>query len=230
MIDKSGWPKGSVEMIQAAGLPPAWPALDQAIRNTFSAHTGTSALGLTASNSKDIPASTVSQYIEQGSITTKQLLARIRRSDTVLIQLIYHLIRAEWTDARWISFQGKDGAWQAQQVRGDDLPGYNIVATSNPEPARMDAEEIGGWMQIVQLPAPHREFMARRLGIAMSEVRKLEEAERMEQHTQMKMQASAMLQAQQEQAQAAMQKMNGGNGNGNAVPGAIESRMGSLGG
>jgi len=190
-------------MVQAAGLPPAWGALDKSVQSRFGAHTGTSDLGLTQQDSKDIPASTIAQYIEQGELPVRHLVARIRRSDSMLVRLVYHLIKETWTDARWVEYQGNDGMRQHALVSADNLPDFNIQVTANPEPARLESMEIQEWVQFMQLGGPEQEFVARRLQIPIAEIRRLQEAQ-MERQAQMQQQQMAM---QQQQAQSQMQQM-----------------------
>ena len=187
-----------LHMAQAGGLPPAWSALDQSIQGRFNAHTGTSDLGLTAANSKDIAASTVTQYIEQGELPVQHLITRIRRSDTVAVQIINHLIHKTWTTARWVEYQGADGERRAMLMSGDDLAGYNVVVTAEPEIARLDAEELNAWTQFLSLGSAGQEFVGKRLGIPISEIRRLGQ--------QQQLQAQQQAQQVAQQADAASQR------------------------
>ena len=141
--------------------------------------------------SRDIPASTIAQYIEQGEIPVQHFGARVRRADTPVMNVIYHLIRKTYTEARWREYQGADGAWKARLVQGDALPNLNIVVSANPEMARMAQDDLQAWTQFVAAPPAAREFIARRLNIPISEVRKLQEAEQMEANAMAEQQARA---------------------------------------
>lgn len=168
----------AISLIQAAGLPPAWNTLHQAIQGVFRANMGTSDLGLTPQASKDIPVGTVRALVETGEIPVDHHIEKLRRSESPFFGATFDIIRATYSTERMVRFQGEDGGWQVMAIRGADIPNFDVVVTASPELARVDAEEIQGWQTFAATPPEHREFIARRLNIPISEIRKLEEKEK----------------------------------------------------
>lgn len=222
MIDADVETTMAVRPLQAGGLPPAWNTLNMAIDNVFSGHTSTAELGITPQNSKDIAASTVQQFIEQGNIWVDHVTKKFRRACTPFVNATYQLIQATYLPARWRDFQGEDGMIKGLLVAGDSLPNMNVIVTTTPEMKRLDQEELQSIMTLGQMAQtmPYMvEIMAKKMGIEKSEVQDMlqkkaeweqEMAEQQMQQAQMAAEQQSAEQEQQFNRKMMMEQMGAG--------------------
>lgn len=178
-------------LLQGNGLPPAWNTLHQAIQGVFKANMGTSDMGMTPTQTRDIPVGTIQALIQTGEIPVDHHIEQLRRAESPFFGALFDMIRATYSTARMVRFQNDNKQWDVLTLRGADLPNFDIVVTASPEQSRLAKEEIEALQIFAQTPAPYREFIAKRLNIPISDVRKIEEAEALEQQKQMQMQMAA---------------------------------------
>lgn len=171
-------PQRGITTLQGAGLPPAWNTLFQAIQGVFRANMGTTDLGLTPSQSKDIAVGTIRQLIETGELPVEHVITWLRRDEAPFIGALADLVRATYTPARLRRIQGPDGRWQLLSILGRSLPNVDIMIVTNPTLIRLQQSDVSTLIEFAGAPPQMRKFLARRLNIPVSEVQSLEEEER----------------------------------------------------
>jgi hypothetical protein len=220
-----------IQMVQGSGLPNGWTQMDQSLDAKFQSNTGAADISLSSAQSKDIPASTIAQYVEQGDIPIDEATSRLRMDETPAMQALYEIIRDTYTPARWREFQGEDGAYHSALIAADHLPSINVVVTANPETARVELEELQAWSTFAQQPPAFREFFAKRLNVPISEVKHLEAAERAQMEKQQQTDHQELTRRAMAGDRKAMQLLNQGpqtNG-GPATPASAPQGAGMMG-
>lgn len=137
---------------QGSGLPPSWAVYFNAIEGVYASNRGTSDFGLPPDRSRDIAVGTVRQLTETGEIPTDQHIRDLRDEESIFFGIVWDMIRATWTEHRWVRLLGQQGSYVMGLVRGDLMPNFDIAVTASPSLKAMDIDQFQTFMQWAQIP------------------------------------------------------------------------------
>jgi hypothetical protein len=164
-----------VQTLQGSGLPTAWNVLWEAIQGNFRANMGSTDIGLTPQQSRDIAVGTIRELIASAEIPVDHLIRRLRRARTVFFNVIYQMIRKTYTPARWTRLLGPDGEWRVMELYGAELPDYDVHVTAEPDLAEIKSDELQNLIEFASAPPPVQEFIRELKNLPISAVRRLQE-------------------------------------------------------
>jgi hypothetical protein len=183
-------PPGTVNAVQAPGLPPAWATLESRLDGQLRADLGSTDFALAPDATRDIAVGTKQIQQEEGEIPILDQTASWQFEDGVGLQACYELLRATMTDEELIQVQGEDGKVFPAMIRAAELPRMNITITTDPNTLAIRGEDLDGLAKLMALPKPQRRLAARRFNLPLQELEQLERDE--EAFEQEQMQRAAM--------------------------------------
>lgn len=116
-----------------AGIPSAWSPAYQYARNALTSHTGIADFSMEPGQSRDIPASSVSQQIQQEEVPQAHYRRRYQRQRGLFIGVLYDLIRATYPPERVLRLRSADGEDYLRAMAASDLPNFDFRFDSSPD-------------------------------------------------------------------------------------------------
>lgn len=121
-----------IEQINGAGLDPEFGLIYDLTQAALTQYRGIADLGLTAENSKNIAASTVSQLTQMGEVPLEDFVRRKNRELSKFYGVVWDYIRATYTPER-IARLRLDDVDIVTAFKGDNLPNYDFRVEDTPE-------------------------------------------------------------------------------------------------
>lgn len=163
---------------QANGLPPSWATLDGAINNQLRADLGTNDITFSSEQSRDIPVGSMQIQEKLGEIPVQYKIERLQAAESIAFTIMFDIMRACYTEKRFIQTMGRDGIRAGIMLRASDLPAHAITVTADPMSKMPQAEEIQKMISIAKEPAFIRSFIGRAFNIPRSLLQQLDEDEK----------------------------------------------------
>lgn len=116
-----------------AGIPAAWSNSYQYARAALTSHTGISDFSMEPGQSRDIPASSVSQQIQQEEVPQAHYRRRYQRQRGLFVGVLYDLIRATYPPERVLRLRGEDGKDYLRAMAASDLPNFDFRFDASPD-------------------------------------------------------------------------------------------------
>lgn len=121
------------------------------VNGQFRADMGTSDLGLTQENSKDIAASTVRQLTESGEIPVDDMAEQVREALSPFYGTWYDLKRGVMTERQAVRI--RPDLWET--LRGEEMPDADVAVGSGPIWDDFDGERMQKFSILFAPPPPH---------------------------------------------------------------------------
>lgn len=173
---------GSVHQFQGNGLPGAFVSFYQIMQSAFQSTQGIDDLGLTAQNSKDIAASTVSQLKQMGEIPVEDHRAVLNESREPFFGAILDLATYVMTDAEAVRVFGPDGSPKIRALKGTDLPqGVDVIVTTSPSIKQASMEDFQKVQAFGQMDPALQVIAARALNIPSTLLRQYQSSRQQQQ-------------------------------------------------
>lgn len=209
------------------GIPQAWSPAYQYARQALTTHTGVADFSLSEGQSRDIPASSVSQQIQQEEVPQADFRRRYLRQRSLFESVYFDFQRATYPPERVYRLRGSDGQYFMRQLAASDMPNFDFWLDASPEMRPQDQREAAAVAMLIQtiktdpwavdLVAASNHFSPSIVRKAKQEFAKFQ---------QQQAQAAAQAAAQQEQARAqAMQQRGGGGQEANDSPSSMVARL-----
>lgn len=163
---------------QGPGIPSGLPTVYNIFAEQFRMGRGTDQIGLTSSQSKDIPVGTVNALLAQGAVPTRDKLAALQEEESVGFGILLDIAVQIWGDERAVRYLGKDGRWRMKMLRAAALHSMDVVVTASPTLSMVKAEELDAFSRWANMLPFQRATAAKLANIPMSFVRDLEEREK----------------------------------------------------
>ena len=180
---------GTMHVMQANGLPPAWGLLQGSLDSQLRQDMGTNDLSMSQENSRNIPVGTIQAMERVNELPVDHQIDRFRLEESIFFGVWFDMWRETTTEQKMVRYHGEQGRTELQAIKGADLPNVDLIVTANPALAKVDGEVIKSMQTLLGMPPYTWEFMARRLNIPISEVNDLKQQMQQDQQAQMQMQA-----------------------------------------
>lgn len=190
------------------GIPASWSPAYQYARQGLTSHTGVADFSLSEGQSRDIPASSVSQQIQQEEVPQADFRRRYLRQRSLFESVYYDFQRATYPPERVMRLRGSDGQYYMRQMAASDMPNFDFWLDDNPEMKPQDQREAAATQLIIQAiqTTPWAvDLLAHANHFSPSIVRKAKQDFARWQSEQQQQAAQAQAQAQQRQLAARMQ-------------------------
>lgn len=179
-----GMGQPAVEYFQPHGMIAELMPFVSHWNNQFRADMGMSDLGLTATQSKDIPVGTVQQLVRSGEIPVDDHAEQVREALSPLFGTWYDIKRAIMSERQAVRLRGPDGADFLREMRGEEFPNADVIVGSGPSWDEFDAERVSKLRELLS-PPPGMDpttwsrlmpVLAEEANIPMETVRKVQRA------------------------------------------------------
>lgn len=166
--------QGMITEFQGQGLPAMFPSYYNIINGALQSTLGSSDLGITPENSKDIAASTVRQLSQMANIPVADHKDVLNEEEGVFLGCVLD-IQVEHMDVpKAVRYFGPEGQAIVARLRAADIPNVDVIVTAQPTLRTEQIEDLKVFQQWATLPPPIRKIAARRLGLAPSEIAEFE--------------------------------------------------------
>lgn len=199
------------------GIPAVWGPAYQYARQGLTTHTGISDFSLAEGQSRNIPASSVKQQIQQEEVPQADFRRRTLRQRSLFEGVLYDMIRATYPPERILRLRGSDGQYYLRQTAASDMPNYDFWLDDNPEVRPQDERDAAALEMLLATMETRPwavDIVAQTNHFSPVLVRKAKQA--FQQFQQQQAQAVAQQRAAQQAASRA-QAMQGGGGGGRAA-------------
>ena len=115
------------------GIPAAWNPIYQAARNALTAHSGRADFGLSDTQSRDIPASSVALQVRQEEIPVEHFKKRYQRLRGIVAGLYYDMMRAVYPAERLHRLFGPDAEEAVRALAASDMPNFDFFFDTTPD-------------------------------------------------------------------------------------------------
>lgn len=173
----SDLPPQGIQHYQSPGLNPAWASFYNAMVGTLKGNEGSSDLGLSPQNSKDIAVGTLQLLTQSGNIPIDDHKASLWMDLSLFFGVILDMVRATYTDSRAVRMFGDDGKMKVELLKGADIPNMDVVVTNSPTLSVLNSEQLRAFKEFASAPPQLRRSLARLLSIPPQVVREIEEEE-----------------------------------------------------
>jgi len=135
---------GQIELLEGTGIPSTWPAVYANAMNALTSRTGITDFGLGESQSRDIPAGSVMQQIQQQEIPLGHYMKRIAREIARAYGLIFDALRETDSPEKLNRLRQADGSYYMTAYPLMDLPNFDFYLDTDDEPTALDDKKIKG--------------------------------------------------------------------------------------
>lgn len=232
--DENGWNAyytGDMPRVELMGgdpgIPQAWSPAYQYARQALTTHTGIADFSMAEGQSRDIPASSVKQQIQQEEVPQADFRRRVLRQRSLFEGVLYDMIRATYPPERILRLRGSDGQYYLRQTAASDMPNFDFWLDSSPEVKPADEREAAA-LELLLATMETRpwavDLVADTNHFSPALVRKAKQA--FQQFQQQQAMAAQQAAAQQEASRAqAMQARGGGGRAANDRPADMVARL-----
>lgn len=123
----------AIDLKEGTGIPQAWSAVYNLARAALIDKTGIADFGLSPGQSRDIPASSVAQQIQQQEIPTAHYKRHYQRAKGYAYDLLYDYLQAIYPDERPARIKGSDGRERVVATRPSALPRFQFFVSDAPD-------------------------------------------------------------------------------------------------
>jgi hypothetical protein len=166
--------QGMIQEFQGQGLPSQFPVYYNIINGALQSTLGSSDLGITQENSKDIAASTVRQLSQMANIPVADHKDVLNEEEGVFLGCVLDILVEHMDVPKAVRYFGPEGQAIVQRLRASDIPNVDVIVTAQPTLRTEQIEDLRVFQQWAALPPPVRKIAARRLGLAPSEIAEFE--------------------------------------------------------
>lgn len=163
-----------VDVLEGSQFDPSLPAIFGMIQQTLNAKQGITDLGLTAENSKDIPATSLAQMTQVADVPMAHLKRRLHRALSRGHGVLWDMIRATYPRERMQRLQMTNGVDEVLQVRGDELPNYDFVVSDAPNFSGLEKAKSEALDRLIAVPPEWQEVYAQVNNIPPSVLRRVQ--------------------------------------------------------
>lgn len=149
--DPSSTTANGVELLEGTGIPAAWSSVYQFAMNAMTAKTGMTDFGIGTANSRDIPASSVSQQIQQQELPLAHYQKRRNRALAIGYGIIYDAERETDTEGKLRRLRGPSGQDFVAAYKASDLPNFDFYLDDEPKLDALDEAKQKGFMLLMQV-------------------------------------------------------------------------------
>jgi len=165
------------QTIQGSGIPAGLPAVWGMVQGNFRQNMGSTDIGLSQQQSRDIPVGTIREIVFSAQVPVDHMIRRLRRALTPVMNVLLKLIGKTYTVGQWRELIGPDGVTEMLEVYGAELGDFDVSVTAEPDLSEMDQQELDKLLAFAASPPPVRRFIARLKHIPPGYVRQLEQDE-----------------------------------------------------
>lgn len=169
---------GSVSVLQAPGLPPAWATLERSYDAELRQDMGTTDFALSPDQTRNVPVGTQVIQQQEGEVPIVAKTERWQFEDGVGLNHVYELMRAVLTDEDVVELLGEDGLRYAAMLRAADLPPAQVTITTDPNTLQIRNEDVDALLKLASAPPPARKFLGRKLNVDPKMIAELEADEK----------------------------------------------------
>ena len=167
--------QSAVHQFQGGGMPTSLPTLYSILSQSFYQSRGVGQVSFGPDQSKDVAFKSLMLQKESGDVPVEDHKRIMRREEGLFLGIVLDYWVHNSTSARAIRYLGQDGQMAFQLLKGSDIPNVDVIVGTPPMVKQGALEEINALMQWSQIPVPSvRRIVARRLGLAPSEVAEVE--------------------------------------------------------
>lgn len=165
--------QSKMELVQAPGLPGAWPQLRSTLDGDLREDMGINDVSFGPGETKDIPVGTARLQERLGEIPVDDQAQTLRRAESFGQMVTLDIATAAYTEKRLLRMKGKDGSRVFNMFRAADLPRFDVIVTTDPNALQFRAEEVDGLKKVFDpsVPPPMQKFLARALNVPASTIK-----------------------------------------------------------
>lgn len=141
----------AVQLLEGTGIPSSWSVLYNTARAGLVDKTGIADFGISEGQSRNIPASSVSQQIQQQEIPTAHFKRRYQRARGRFVDLLYDYHRFLNPDTSIVRMKGRDGTDRVVEVRPSAMPALQFYVQDAPDFRSIDQARKDAFDSIVQI-------------------------------------------------------------------------------
>ena len=149
--DPSSTTANGVELLEGTGIPASWSNVYSMAMNTMTAKNGQTDFGIGTANSRDIPASSVAQQIQQQELPLAHYQKRIRREVGMAYGIIYDAERETDSDGKMRRLRGPSGEEFVAAYRASDLPNFDFYLSAEMSLDALDESKQKGFELLMQV-------------------------------------------------------------------------------